>query len=217
MAAWQQPAMSNLDSLFEDKKIIEASKGKIIVYEGHNVNKIYRVVQGYVKVYTIARSNVQRMIFIYQPGDIFPLTTFLSSHRVARFFYEALSPATLQYITPKQLENKLMNNLELGEEIIGYTSYLDSQFLERVNSMVSGKSPQSKVKDLLLFICDRNYPKKNIVDIDILLDSNLVASMCGISSREAELQINILKTADIISNSGGIKINPQKLKKFKAV
>jgi CRP-like cAMP-binding protein len=208
--------MSKLDSLFENKKIIEAPKGKIIVYEGHNVNKIYRVIQGYVKVYTIAGSSMHRMIFIYKPGDIFPLTTFLSSHRVARFFYEALSPTKMQYITPKQLENKLMNNLELGEEIISYTSYLDSQFLERVNSMVSTKSPQSKVKDLLLFICDRNYPKKNIVDIDILFDSNLVASMCGISSKEAEQQINILQFAEIISSSGGLKINTQKLKKFKA-
>jgi CRP-like cAMP-binding protein len=158
---------------------------------------------------------MQRTIFIYKPGDIFPLTTFLSSHRVARFFYEALSPTTLQYITPKQLENKLINNLELGEEIIAYTSYLDNQFLERVNSMVSDKRPQSKVKDLLLFICDRNYPKKNTVDIDILIDANLVASMCGISSKEAEQQINILKSADIISSSGGLKINRQKLKKLK--
>jgi CRP-like cAMP-binding protein len=208
--------MSKLDSLFENKKIIEAPKGKIIVYEGHNVNKIYRVIQGYVKVYTIAGSSMHRMIFIYKPGDIFPLTTFLSSHRVARFFYEALSPTILQCITPKQLENKLINNLELGEEIIAYTSYLDNQFLERVNSMVSDKRPQSKVKDLLLFICDRNYPKKNIVDIDILFDSNLVASMCGISSKEAEQQINILQFAEIISSSGGLKINTQKLKKFKA-
>jgi CRP-like cAMP-binding protein len=207
--------MSDLNSLFENKKITEVPDGKIIVYEGYNVNKIYRIAQGYVKVYTIAGSNMQRTIFIYKPGDIFPLTTFLSSHRVARFFYEALSPTILQYITPKQLENKLINNLELGEEIIAYTSYLDNQFLERVNSMVSDKRPQSKVKDLLLFICDRNYPKKNTVDIDILIDANLVASMCGISSKEAEQQINILKSADIISSSGGLKINRQKLKKLK--
>jgi CRP-like cAMP-binding protein len=208
--------MSKLDSLFENKKIIEAPKGKIIVYEGHNVNKIYRVIQGYVKVYTIAGSNIQRVLFIYKPGDIFPLTTFLSGQSIARFFYEAISQTTMQFVTPKQLESNLKNNLELGEEIIGYTSYLDSQFLERVNSMVSAKSPQSKVKDLLLFICDRNYPKKNIVDIDILFDSNLVASMCGISSKEAEQQINILQFAEIISSSDGLKINTQKLKKFKA-
>jgi CRP-like cAMP-binding protein len=209
--------MDILNSLFHNKKMLEVAKEKIIVFEGHSVNKIYRVVQGYVMVYTIAGANTKRVLFIYMPGDIFPLTTFLSGHSVARFFYEAIAPTTLQSITSKQLENKLLNNLELGEEIIAYSQYLDGLFLRRVNSMVSSKSPQIKVKDLLLFICDRAYTRKNIVDAEPLLNENLIASMCGISSKEALRQISNLKTANIISSSGGLKINRQKLKKFKVI
>jgi CRP-like cAMP-binding protein len=204
-----------LDELFKNKKTIALDKGKIIVYEGHAANKVYRISQGYVKVYTVVGANIQRILFIYQPGDIFPLTTILSGQKVARFFYETLSPTTLQYITPKQLEANLRNNLELGEVILQYTSLLEKQFLERVNNMVSSKDSLSKVKTLLNLLCEKAGSKANLGTIALPLTPSTIASMSGITIKEALQQLEFLESLNIISSNDGIVIDKQKLKKLK--
>jgi CRP-like cAMP-binding protein len=205
-----------LDELFLGKKTITLDKGKIIVYEGHVVNKVYRISQGHVKVYTVVGADIQRILFVYKPGDIFPLTTYLSGQKVARFFYETLSPTTLQYITPKQLETSLKDNLELGEAILHYTSFLDKQFLERVNNMVSSKDPLSKVKTLLSFLCEKTGSKANLETIALPLTPSTIASMSGITTKEASQQLEFLESLNIISSNDGIIIDKQKLKKLKA-
>jgi CRP-like cAMP-binding protein len=207
--------MNTLSALFSDKKVIEVPKGKIIVYEGHKINKIYQVTSGYVKVYAVAGANTQRILFICKAGDVFPLTTFLSGQNVARFFYEAMTPATLQYITPKQLEHKLLNNLPLGEEIIAYTNYLDRQFIQQVNNMVSSKEPLDKLKSLLLFLCNRVESEDKIVKLNLPLSSKVFASMCGISTKEALKQVKYLKSLEIIVQNDGLNINVRKLQKLK--
>jgi CRP-like cAMP-binding protein len=206
--------MDNLNDLFKNKRIIEVPKSRIVVYEGHDVNRIYRIVSGFIKVYTIAGANAQRVVFIYKPGDIFPLTTFLSGESVTRFFYETMTPASVQYITPKQLENKLKGNLQLGIEMIGYTGYLDRLFLDRVNSMVSTKDPLSKIKALLQSFCDRLSTRGSIVTLDIPLSHRIIASMCGISVQEAIKQMRFLKSERVIFSDDGVKIDRQKLKKL---
>jgi CRP-like cAMP-binding protein len=205
-----------LDKIFLGKKTFEVDKGKIIVYESHQVTKIYRIKQGYVKVYTVVGVDRRRIIFIYKPGDVFPLTTYLSGQKVARFFYEALSPTTLQYITPKQLENSLKDNLELGEEILHYTFFLDKEFLGRVNSMVSEQDALSKVKTLLNFLCDRTESKANLVTIDMPISHIDIADMCGITAKESLRQLSALRTLGIIVSGDGCTIDRQKLKKLPA-
>jgi CRP-like cAMP-binding protein len=203
--------MDRLQSLFQTRKKIEIPKGKIIVYEGYRVNKIYRIVSGYIKVYTVTNTGVQKILFIYKAGDVFPLATFLSSQKVARFFYEAMTPVTLQYITPIQLENKVRNNLPLGEEIIGYISDLDKQFLQRVNNMVSSKDPLSKLRSLLLFICERYNSNKNLLEIDLPLTPRVIGNMCGITTKQATQQLEFLKTKKIITIGRRIIVNRKKL------
>jgi CRP-like cAMP-binding protein len=207
--------MNKLHNLFLGKKTIEIPKGKIILYEGHEVDKIYRLIKGYVKIYTVAGANVQRIILIYRPGDVFPLATFLSSQGVARFFYESMTPVTLQYITPKQLERKMRGNLPLGEAIISYINSLDHQVVQRVNNMVSNRDPLSKVKLLLLFICERYGSRNNLTKIDLPLTPKTIASMCGIPTKQASQQLKFLKNNNAISTNGSLLINQQKLKALK--
>jgi CRP-like cAMP-binding protein len=208
-------SVNELTKLFENSKPIEIPKGKIIVFEGHEVNKVYLIKEGYVKVYTVVGANTQRILFIYRPNDVFPLTTILSGHKVARFYYETMTPTTLLHITPRQLEHKLLNNLPLAEEIIGYTSYLDRQFLERVNNMVSNKEAFSKLRSLLFFLCNRTGTNGNFVRLDLPLNSSVLASMSGITTKEAFRLLKLLKTEKVITQNDGFNIDIRKLLKSK--
>jgi len=206
--------MNSLEVLFRNKKLVEVPDGKIVVYEGHEVNKIYRVNSGYIKVYTVTGAGTQRILFMYKSGDVFPLTTFLSGQSVTRFFYESLTPTTLQSITPRQLENKLRNNLQLGEEIIRYTSYLDRQFLDRINNIVSNKDPRAKINAALFFLCNRISSRSNMIHINFPVNAKFIASMCGVSSKEASKQIKLLKSEGIITLNDGVIIDKKALKTF---
>jgi CRP-like cAMP-binding protein len=138
--------------LFKDSKLLNIPQGKIVIYEGHEVNKVYYIVSGYIKVYAIVGANIQRVPFIYRSGDIFPLTTFLADVGVARFFYEAMTDVKVYCITTKHLEKKLIGNLGLAEDLIRFSDKTDEQFVQRVNDLISIGNPRAKVKNLLLFL-----------------------------------------------------------------
>jgi CRP-like cAMP-binding protein len=204
-----------LQELFTDKRLVSVAKGKVIVFEGHNINHIYLIASGYVKVYTIAGANLQRIPYIYKSGDIFPLTTFLSGSTIARFFYEAMTPVQVQAITSRQLENKVKDNLELGEELIRYTTRMDEQFIGRVNELISTDKPLVKIKNLLMFLVRKENTRKSIVTLDFSLTFQEIASMCGISQQEAIAQLRRLKSHGVISYSGRLTIDVEKLLSLK--
>jgi CRP/FNR family cyclic AMP-dependent transcriptional regulator len=200
-----------IQNLFKGARARNIPKGKIVIYEGHAVDKIYYILSGYVKVYTIVGTATQRIPFVYQAGDVFPLTTFLSGGGIARFFYEAMTPVRALCVTSKKLESKIIGNLELAEELIGHTSAIDEQFIRRVNDLVGVKDPLSKVKNLLIFLSGKEGPTSTSVQLDLHLSARDVANMCGISREEAMRQLNFLKSHEIISTSGSITINTEKL------
>jgi CRP-like cAMP-binding protein len=197
--------------LFKDSKLLNIPQSKIVIYEGHEVNKVYYIVSGYIKVYAIVGANIQRVPFIYRSGDIFPLTTFLADVGVARFFYEAMTDVKVYCITPKHLEKKLIGNLELAEDLIKFSDKTDKQFVQRVNDLISIGNPRAKVKNLLLFLAQAENSREPHIALEIKLSAKDIAGLCGISREEALKQLKFLKSSAIIANSGNTVIDRQKL------
>jgi CRP-like cAMP-binding protein len=202
---------NNLSALFETIKPKRYKQGKVIIYEGDSVDKIYLIKSGYIKVYTEIMRDTQRIVFIYRPGEIFPLTTYLSSDNIARFFYECLTPVQLG---SRKFQKKVKNNVDLGEEIIDYTRKIDHQFLQRVNDLVSDEPPRDKAVKTLLFLMKRVGSDQDKNAMDVPLDVNFFAAVCGLAPEEASQQLRLFKEKGVISGTQNIAVDSTRLKKI---
>jgi CRP-like cAMP-binding protein len=207
-----------LINLFEGCKIKGIPKNTRLIYEGDEIKNIYNVVSGYIKVYTVVNSKAQRIIFIYQPGDVFPLTTYLSGSNIARFFYESMGSVQIRAISAKKFEKKIEGNHQLGEVLIKYTTAIDRQFLRRVNDMVADTNALHKVISLLNFLMEKFGHGKELVHVSLPLTLKDIANMCGLEREEIAKQLVYLKdkgvTYGVTYSSHSFVIDKAKLKEL---
>jgi CRP-like cAMP-binding protein len=183
------------------------SKGQILIYEADEIDRIYYNAEGFIKVYTVVNADVQRIIYIYKPGDIFPLTTYLSGSNIARFFYECMTDAELRIISAKKFEEKIMGNYELGEALVQYTTNIDKQVLRRVNDMVSSADSLSKLNSLLNFLYQKFSADRSQTEIILPMSVKDVASMSGLSREEAVRCLARFKNRGVSYSSTRLVIN----------
>src|SRR5690348_14218953 len=121
-----------MDRLFKKLPVRHLARGQILIYEGDPIDNIYFLASGYVKVSNIQVDGTNRTIFVYAPGDAFPLTSYLSGIGIARYFYECMSDVEVKLMPQKRFEQSIKGNLELGEQLIGYTYELNQEFTNRI-------------------------------------------------------------------------------------
>lgn len=139
-----------IQQLFVNGRVRRLPRGQIVIYEGDPVTNLYFLAAGYVKVYSILASGSERIIFIYGPGDMFPITSYLSGAGVTRYFYECLTEAEMRLIAPEYLRNKIKDNLELGEALMQYANFMNQQFVARID-MLAAAGAKYKIIALLEF------------------------------------------------------------------
>jgi CRP-like cAMP-binding protein len=193
--------------LFKGQATKNLPKGDVLIYEADQVKKIYYILNGYVKVYTVVNTGAQRIVYIYKPGDVLPLTTYLSGSHIARFFYECLTPATIRSMSIKKFNEKVEGNYELGEALIQYTTSTDRQFLRRVNEMVSNSDNLSKLMLLLNFLYQKFRDDKSSPTINLPLTTKDIASMSGLNQEETVKLIRKIKSKGISFSSSGLVID----------
>lgn len=201
----------NLSVLFDGCKPKDFPKGEVIISEGDSVDKLYFVQSGYVKVYTLVGHGTQRVAFIYKEGEIFPVTTYLSSSNVARFFYECLTPSRLRILKSRKFEKKVKDNLIIGEEILQYTRSVDQLFLERVHELVADEGGTSKLIKALRFLIERAGSSQDKAHIDLPMSSRFLASVCGLSLEETNTHLATFKDKGILSKTHSTVIDTTKL------
>lgn len=203
-----------IEELFRASPLKHYPKRQIIIYEGDPPDNIYYVVEGYVKVYNILGSGAQRIIFIYGPGDVFPLTSYLSQAGVVRYFYECITDCQLRVMTSANLEQKVKDNFSMGESLIRYTYGVNQQFFQRIDTLAA-KESKRKVVSLLLFLVDKAGIGEPRSKISIPLTSQDIADMCGLTRETASAQMQKLRSSAVIEGYKSITVNLPKLEKLR--
>lgn len=203
-----------MERLFKDLPVRKLSKSQIIIYEGDSINNIFWLASGYVKVSNILVDGTQRTIFIYAPGDAFPLTSFLSGAGVARYFYECMSDVEIKVMPQAEFQRLIKGNLAIGEELIAYTYRLNMQFVDRIETL-SARSARHKVAALLKYLAERvGAEHGGKIRLEISLTTQEIANMCGLTRETTSVQLIKLKKAGIIDGRRHLIIDRQKIMKL---
>ena len=202
-----------MEDIFREARQRRLSKGQILIYEGDPISNLFRIMEGYVKVYNIQSDGAARIIFIYSPNDMFPLTTFLSGVGIGRYFYECMTDVNLQIIPQARFQELLRGNLNAGEEFIHYTMDISQQFLERISAL-SSNSAHRKVVSLLHYLVERAGTELDAgaSKLKIPLTSQDIADLCGLSRETVTIQLSKLKKSGVISGTRFLTIDTSKLK-----
>lgn len=203
-----------LDELFASSPLRRFPRRQIVIYEGDPPDNIYFITEGYVKVYNILGSGAQRIIFIYGPGDVFPLTSYLSQAGVVRYFYECVSDTQLRVLPAGELEKKIKDDISTGESLIRYTYGINQQFFQRIDTLAA-KEAKRKVVSLLLFLVSKTGTPGDQSQIQIPLTSQDVADMCGLTRETASSQMHKLRNIGVITGFKAISANVPKLEKLR--
>lgn len=206
--------MIQIADLFENGRHRQLPKGQVVIYEGDPTSNLYYIVSGYVKVYNISNTGTVRIIFIYGPSDVFPLTSYLSGSGVARYFYECMTEVELRILSNEEMRDKLVNNIEVGEALIGYSNTVNQQFLQRID-VLSVNDARRKVIALLAFLVEKVGTPGDLSRIEVPLTQQDIANLCGLTRETASAQILRLKKQGIISGSKKLIVNKKKINKLK--
>jgi CRP-like cAMP-binding protein len=184
--------------IFKKGRIKHLPKGQVVIYEGDPTTSIYFIQKGYVKVYNIFNGGEERIIFIYGPGDVFPLTSYLSGSGVVRYFYECMSDAQLYVLGAEELRAKIKNNFDAGEALVNYSNQIQNQFMERIDNL-SINDARRKIIALFSFLIDKTGKPAAMTQLGINLTQQDIANMCAITRETASAQILKLKRQGVIA------------------
>ena len=204
--------MTPLLDLFKSASDRHFPKGQIILYEGDPVNRLYQIDEGFVKVYNILANGTERIIFIYGPGDIFPLTSYLSGFGVARYFYECMKEAKVKVMNLAIFENKIKGKPELAQEMIKYSYLTNQQFVQRID-ILSVNDTRRKIISLLAFLLAKAGDKSG--KLNLTLTSKDFADLAGVTRETVSVQLNKLRRDGLISGNHQIIVDVNYLNKLK--
>jgi len=203
-----------MEKLFKDLPARQLSRGQILIYEGDPVDNIYFLVSGYVKVSNLLVDGTSRTIFVYVPGDAFPLTSYLSGVGIARYFYECMTETEVKVMPQKKFQALIKGNLELGEQLIAYTYELNQQFTDRIETLTA-RSARHKVAALLAYLAGRaGSQQQDRTRLNIPLTSQNIADMCNLTRETASLQMVHLRKEGVVQGSRHLTIDGQRLQKI---
>lgn len=188
--------------LFKDSPSREYKKDQVLIYEGDPVSSLFYIEKGYVKIYNIINSGSERIIFIYGPGDVFPLSTYLSGSLIMRYFYVSMSDVEVRAIPADRLRSRIRNDIEVGEALVAYTNTINSQFLQRIE-ILSVNDARRKIIALLAFLVKKAGSKGLISVLDLHLTQQDIADMSGLTRESASRQLVRLRKEGLILKSNG--------------
>lgn len=205
---------SQMRDLFDGGRVKRYPKGQIIFYEGEAIKDLYYLDKGYVKVYNIMPTGTERTIFLYGPGDAFPMTSHLSGVGVVRYFYECLTDVKVLMIKPETLNKNVQGSIKTGEILIKYTSSVNVRFAQRVD-LLSVNDARRKIISVLAILVKRTGSAGKLSKIAVRLTHQDVADMCGLTRETASIQLERLRKEGVLTNTKMSVVNTVKLNRLK--
>jgi CRP/FNR family transcriptional regulator len=204
-----------LSDFFTSGNTKKYAKNQVIIYEGDPIRSLFYIESGYVKVFNILNDGSERIIFIYGPGDIFPLSSHLRGSRIVRYFYVSMSDVKVRTIDPGKLEQQIKNDLMKGEVLVNYTSNINQQFFQRID-ILSVNDARRKIVALLAFLVLKSGSHEPMSNFNFTLTHQDIANMSGLSREAVSRQLGLLKKEGILSNARKLTVNVAKLNAVKS-
>jgi len=179
-------------------------KGELIFLEDDNIQKLYMLVEGRVKLTMLSPEGKEKVMTILQGGDLMGEIS-LFDHDTHPLTAEVIEDSRLLIISRSALENIIMEYpaiaIKIIEALAKKTRLLTSQIKELVFKNASGRLAGL----LKRFSFDFGVEKNGGILIELVLTHNDIANLLGLS------RVTVTKTINNFIDKGIIKIYKRKI------
>lgn len=212
-AIWEDPKFELFFKSFSKNTPRLIKKGSIIFNEGDELDKVYFIHKGFVKLYQLSPEGRETTIYLYGPGQILGVRALTSEDKCARHFAEAITDLSMITINRKDYFEAVNKNpeylLDLLHVFIDRLNYTERKLEGFIITDVT-----SRIAYFLLDIANRFCEgKTKNFELPLTLTHQRIAEFVGSFRETVTLSLNKLKKEGVLKDYRG-KITILDLKKL---
>lgn len=194
--------MATLTSVFDDAHVRKYPKGQILLYQGEKTNDVFRIRSGYVKVYDVNSSGIEKLLIILGPDDLFPLVWTFRSPEALHYFYESIDTTELAVVSRQKLISSLSKSHKFTVHLLEYFVERTSDLMKRIEC-IEGTSAKHKVAQTLEYLAHAlgDPVKSDELKVKVPITHQMIGDMAGITRETASLQLKQLEKLKIYKNN----------------
>lgn len=206
--------MKAYQAFLEKYPVKKFSKGQPILEQGEKPQTGYVVKEGFVKTFDISPTGESLPLSFDHKYEILPIAWMFSHVSTAPYFYEAFTDCELWCVPREDFVNFLKDNA--NSQFLIFDFFINRYVVTQQMKMLSLEQAKAtdKILYLLKFLTMRfgGGQQEGIVDIDVPLTQQDIASSAGLTRETASIELKRLEKLGIISyNRQEYKVDLSKL------
>ncbi len=190
---------NKVEEFFSQFTLQEYIKNQIIISPEENIQSIYFLKKGLVRMYIISEDGVEATIHVFRQGSFFPIMLSLRS-RPNKYYFEAMKEVE----TVKAPADKVIAFIKTDPEVLFdlTTRFADAinGLMNRIEQLVS-QGAYSKIASLLLYYADTFGQKKgNMYYFELPFSHDQIGTWVGTTRETVSRQMEILEKKRIITH-----------------
>lgn len=182
--------------------LLRCRKGDMILHADDEVDGIFYIETGFVKVYSVNSRGEEYILVVYGPGDLFPLLWLTRSARRS-VFYQALSHCTVLRASPDALERALQSDVALCYEMTERAIDQHGIFIDRINNL-QYRFARERLVYCLLYLARRfGVAMGTEYEISLRISHQVIASNINLSRESVGREIDRLVRKGTVAMRGG--------------
>lgn len=163
-----------LKHLLDKSRVVDYPQNKLLFLRGDPADRIYLLLDGWVKIFRDTPEGEQTVIGVLKPGEtVAEAAIFLGKDYPASA--EVVSEARLLEIPAEDFLNLIREDGEVGIRMLGTLSHRMRGLILHIEQIQARSTPQ-RLGEFLLGLCSE---KQGSVSIDLPYDKSLVAARLG--------------------------------------
>lgn len=174
-------------------------KGDILLHAGEKTDRLFAIVQGYVKVTALHENGAEQLIWVEGRYDIAPTEHLFSYAKDLSFYYTAITSGSYYEIDKKKFVQHAKDNPELMSEIAYSMSTHYDDLLQRIKAMGT-PTVRDRLIATLCYIAERFSAEETIdlFELGLKLTHSDWAAMVASTRETVSLEFSQLMKQGLI-------------------
>lgn len=163
-----------------------------------DLNRIFYLNQGYIRLYTISGEGAELTLHIFSPSSVFPIL-WNKDPEPNKYYFESLTPVEIYGLEKSKLQQLIAEKPGAGVKILQQLTTFSQSAIKKLESKIFNDAYQQVVTTLLTLVeCFGQKDKEGTV-IAYWFTHQDIASIAGLSRERVTIEINNLLNKKLIS------------------
>jgi len=189
-----------IDQEFSKYPLRTHSKGTVLVHIGETTPYLFYVKEGSVKKYNTSYRGEEKVIHIFKPPVLLPMTPLLTGFP-SHFLFKADEVVTLHMVPIEKALDYFKTHADVLFGLLSWSYRVIDGLQGRIFQFMAGNA-KSRVLYELIYECRRFAAKSADNSYLLTIGISNLAARCGLSRETVSREISKLKTHGLIESKG---------------